>query len=170
MTDARIVIRKARPEDAEAILAYLRRIGGETDNLSFGAEGLPLSVYQERDYLEGLSSDKKSVLFTAWKDGVLIGDGSLSQLPRRMSHRAELGISVVRSEWGHGVGSLLMERLVEFAKASGTELVHLEVRADNERAIRLYERFGFRTVGVFPAYFKIQNDYHDFRIMVLDLR
>lgn len=31
-----MVIRKARPEDAEKILAYLRQIGGETDNLTFG--------------------------------------------------------------------------------------------------------------------------------------
>lgn len=35
-------ITRARPEDAAALLDYLKIVGGETDNLSFGAEGVPL--------------------------------------------------------------------------------------------------------------------------------
>ena len=43
MTSA-YTIERARPEDAAALLDYLKIIGGETDNLSFGPEGVPLSV------------------------------------------------------------------------------------------------------------------------------
>ena len=35
----RVRIRRAEPDDAAAILAYLGRVGGETVNLPFGAEG-----------------------------------------------------------------------------------------------------------------------------------
>ena len=37
-------IEPTRPEDAAAVLAYVKQIGGETDNLTFGPEGLPLTV------------------------------------------------------------------------------------------------------------------------------
>ena len=50
MTSA-YTIERARPEDAAALLDYLKIIGGETDNLSFGPEGVPLSVEAEQDYL-----------------------------------------------------------------------------------------------------------------------
>lgn len=36
------IIENARPEDAAAILEYLKIVGGETDNLNMGAEGIPL--------------------------------------------------------------------------------------------------------------------------------
>ena len=45
------VIVRAQAEDAAALLEYLKIIGGETDNLSFGPEGVPLSVEQEASRL-----------------------------------------------------------------------------------------------------------------------
>ncbi len=33
---------------------------------------------------------------------------NLSGLPRRMSHRAEMGISVLKNEWNNGIGAMLM--------------------------------------------------------------
>ena len=39
-------IDQARPEDAAQLLAYLKRVGSETDNLTFGAEGLPGTAEQ----------------------------------------------------------------------------------------------------------------------------
>ena len=41
-------ITRARPEDAAALLDYLKIVGGETDNLSFGAEGVPLAPEEEQ--------------------------------------------------------------------------------------------------------------------------
>ena len=45
-------IEKARPEDAAALIEYLRVVGGESDNLTFGAEGLPATVEEETAFLE----------------------------------------------------------------------------------------------------------------------
>lgn len=42
-------IREATPEDAEKIIAYLAQVGGETDYLSFGKEGLPISTERKRN-------------------------------------------------------------------------------------------------------------------------
>ncbi len=87
-----------------------------------------------------------------------------------MSHRAELGITVIQNEWNKGIGSILMEKLIEYAKQAGIEILNLEVRSDNKNAIHLYEKYGFRHIGTSPAYFKINRNYYDFEIMYLDLR
>ena len=42
---------RAQAQDAAALLNYLKIIGGETENLSFGAEGVPLDLKAEEAYL-----------------------------------------------------------------------------------------------------------------------
>lgn len=165
-----IEIRQAVPDDAEALIEYLNMIGGESDNLTFGKDEFPITAEQERTFLEGLAEKPHDVIFVALKDGRVIGDASLAGFSRRMAHRAELGISVARAEWGRGVGSMLMEALIGYARENGIELIGLEARADNANAIRLYEKYGFRRVGVWPAYMKIRGEYHDVLFMYLDLR
>jgi len=43
------------------------------------------------------------------------------------------------------------------------------VRSDNVRAIRLYEKFGFRKLCTFPAFFRIGGQDIDFDVMLLQL-
>ncbi len=166
----KFVIRKATPSDAAAMLEYIKRIGGETDNLTFGGEGLPFSIESEEEWLEQKLHDTHSVCLVAEREGKIIADGSLEGLPRRMSHRAELGICVLKEAWNQGVGSAMMEKLIQFAKENQIEIVNLDVRADNVSAIHLYEKFGFKRIGVSPAFFKIEDDYFDFIHIYLDLR
>ena len=147
-----IQIREAAPQDAQAILSYMKQIGAETDNLTYGAQGLPITVGQEQAFLQDMRDDAHCVFYCAWKDGTLVGTGSLSGLPRRMSHRGELGISVLKAEWGRGIGSMLMRSLITYARNSGIELINLEVRSDT------------------PAFFKVGTQYVDFDLMYLDLR
>ena len=165
-----LMIREFEPEDAEMMIEYIKRIGGETGNLTFGSEGLPLSVEDERKYITTVKEDPKSIMLGVWRGSDLIADGSISSMPRRMSHRAELGMAVVKDEWSKGIGSIILQRLIEFAKSAGIEIIGLEVRSDNVNAIHLYEKFGFKHIGTSPAFFKIDNEYYDFEIMYLDLR
>ncbi len=57
----------------------------------------------------------------------------------------ELAIAVVPSRRGHGYGKELLEGLIERARQEGHRALSLSVERDNP-AIRLYEKFGFRTV------------------------
>ena len=91
-----IIIEKAQPSDAEEILALLKQIGSETDNLTFGAEGLPLSVEDEQKYIAALENSDEGIMLLARCEGRIVGSASISRLPRRMSHRAEIGISIVK--------------------------------------------------------------------------
>ena len=89
-----VIIEKARPSDAGALLAFLKQTGGETDNLSFGSEGLPFSVEAEAEYLEQLENSRDAVMLVAKVDGKIIGSASLNRQPRRMQHRGDFSVSV----------------------------------------------------------------------------
>ena len=51
MKNSVFVIEQAREEDAAALLEYLKVVGGETENLSFGEEGLSTDLAAEQAYL-----------------------------------------------------------------------------------------------------------------------
>ena len=107
MNNGLFVIERARTEDAAALLDYLKIVGGETENLSFGAEGVPLSLEAEKDYLRSQCESADNVQYLAKMDGEIIGTASLNRKPRRMSHRGEFGISLKKAWWGCGAASAL---------------------------------------------------------------
>lgn len=169
MSNSLFVIERARPEEAAELLDYLKIVGGETDNLSFGAEGVPLSIEAEQDYLRTQCGSTDNVQYFAKVDGEIIGTASLNRNHNRMSHRGVFGISLKKAWWGCGAASALTEKILAFAKENSFEQLNLEVRSSNTRAICLYEKYGFRKLCTFPNFFKINGEYIDFDLMNLEL-
>ena len=168
-TDA-LTIERGTPADAAELIDYLKTICGETDNLSLGPDDFPFTVETEAAYLERQAGSTDHALFVARYNGKIVGDASLSRGPRRMSHRGELGVSVVRAMWSKGIGTALIGRILAFARENGLEQVFLEVRSDNARAIRLYEKQGFCKLCTYPAYMKLSNGQRaDCDLMILPL-
>lgn len=165
-----VIIEKAVPADASALLDFLRQVGGETDNLTFGAEGVPFSVEAEAAFLTRQAGSQDDVMLLAKADGKVVGNASLNRFPRRMSHRGEVSVAVAREYWGQGIGRRLLESLLVFAREAGMEILDLQVRGDNLRAIRLYEKLGFQKTGSHPAFFKIEGEEIPFVYMVLRLK
>lgn len=79
-----------------------------------------------------------------------------------MYHVADEGhitnIAVLPVWRGRGVASALLRSFVELAQSRELAFLTLEVRAGNRGAIRLYEKFGFRQVGVRPRYYEYTED------------
>jgi ribosomal-protein-alanine N-acetyltransferase len=65
-----------------------------------------------------------------------------------------LTIAVSTARWGQGIGSQLLEELLAEAARRGCTEVFLEVRADNLRAQRLYQWWGFAEVGLRRGYYQ----------------
>jgi ribosomal-protein-alanine N-acetyltransferase len=62
-------------------------------------------------------------------------------------------VAVDPGHQGKGVGTAIMAHAMALARDAGMRHVSLEVAAGNERAQRLYRRFGFLPVGVRKGYY-----------------
>ena len=162
-----IIIEKATCEDAAAILQYLKQIGAETDNLTFGAEGLPFTIESEAAYIRQIENSLDEIMLVAKDKGKVVGNASLSRLPRRMKHRGDFSVSVLKEYWNKGIGSQLLHEIIQFAKENSFEVIDLQVRSDNLSAIHLYEKLGFKKIGTHPAFFKIDGEKISFDYMYL---
>lgn len=71
-------------------------------------------------------------------------------------------IAVSADSRGRGIGTLLMSELISRARMLGVKYMTLEVRDNNENAIKLYKSFGFTVEGIRKKYY---NNVHDALIM-----
>ena len=163
--------RKAKGTDAASILAYLKIVGKESGNLTFGEEGIPLTLEQEIETIEKMANHPTSAMIVAFIDNEIAGLASIGgSLRERLKHGADLGISVQKKFLHLGVGKALMQEIINFAKSTNIlTALHLHVRVDNIHAIELYRKFGFEEFGVFPKQIRIDGVYYDTLMMNLDL-
>lgn len=166
-----LIIRRAQPDDAEQILSYMNKIGGQSDNLLFGKDGFKsMSVERERAFIEKFGQNASDVMFVGESGGKIVALSSLQTFGRkRIAHRADLAISVDKDYWGQKIGKRLMSAMIDFAKTSDIEVIELQVRSDNERAKALYTHFGFEKIGTYKKFFKIGKEYFDAELMNLYL-
>ncbi|CAG0936919.1 phosphinothricin acetyltransferase [Thermoflexales bacterium] len=93
---------------------------------------------------EGLHS------LVACVDGEVIGQLGLHTFPSRprRRHVGQIGMAV-RDDWqGKGVGTALLQAAIDLAdKWLNLSRLELEVYTDNEPAVKLYQKFGFKIEG-----------------------
>ncbi len=75
-------------------------------------------------------------------------------------------VAVVEERRGQGIGKRLFSGLMQYAANLGVIYMTLEVRVSNQKAIRLYERYGFLKVHVRKAYYEDNGE--DALLMVCD--
>jgi putative acetyltransferase len=86
--------------------------------------------------------------------GKVIGSAGLHPAElRRRAHASSIGMAVHDAYAGRGAGTALMQALIDQAdRWLNLERIELTVWSDNDRAIRLYGRFGFEREGLLRAY------------------
>lgn len=97
---------------------------------------------------------------TALINEVPIGIATLYLQPYiKLRHQCEMGIFVGMGYRNKGIGSLLMNKIIEKAKNDfKIELLQLQV-TDHNPAIRLYKRFGFKEYGRQTHWAKVDDRY-----------
>jgi len=163
----RVLIRRAEPGDAAAILAYLSRVGGESINLTFGSEGPGISEEEEREYLTRVAAADNSLAILALAGAEIVGGLTFDGGRRpRLRHAGEFGISVLQAYAGQGLGKALMEYMIAWAERGGVvRKINLKVRVDNVPAIRLYQRLGWVTEGRTTRDTLIDGEFNDCLLM-----
>lgn len=164
-------IELAKASDAKEMLNYLKSVGSETDFLLFGNEGVDLTLEQEAQFLDSMNQTTHSRMYIAKDASKIVATAHIQGKTKiRTRHKAVIGISVLKDYWGQGIGSILMNKLIDFAKSNNhIEIIYLEVISTNTRAINLYKKFGFITYATDGSSTKVGNQYFDNLLMRLDL-
>lgn len=147
-----IAIRAIVPNDAGQLLTIQKQLAKETDYLVMDALGMGLSTDDLSTHLERINGSSVDLLLGAFLEEKLVAIASVhTKKEVRLSHISEVGIAVLEEFWGLGLGSILMEELLDFVRQT-PEIRRLEltVQKRNQRAIHLYEKFGFLSEAVMP--------------------
>ena len=162
MQDEGIRIRAAEPEDyrdAHEIYTHPRAQGG-TLQLPYPS----LEMWRRR-----LAEPREGAYtLAAVAGGRVVGLLSVETFPHRARrrHAGALGVGVHDDWQGKGVGTALMRAGLELADNwLNLTRLELEVYADNEPAVRLYERFGFEREGLLRQYAFRDGRYVDALVM-----
>lgn len=141
-----VVIREAIPDDARELLQLSRQVSIETEYLVMDETGMDLTPEMLALHLENLYESANNLLLVAFVNDQLVGNASVkASQEHRVAHIGEVGISILKEFWGIGLGSLLMEEILYWAQESQViRRLELTVQAQNERAIHLYEKVGFK--------------------------
>lgn len=149
-----VTIREAVVNDAVEYLAHMRRIVGETEfMLQCAYDPLP-PVDVQRRLLGQLECSDNSIGLVAYRPNSDRGShivGSLTLLggrSLRTRHNCTLGMGIDRSAWGRGLGGMLLDAAVAWARASPVlTRMGLQVFDDNHSALALYLGRGFEDEG-----------------------
>ena len=153
--------------DAEAIISLMKQVMDETPYLACSSEEFDMTVEDERRFLRARADDPRDTFIAAWSDGAPIGTVSVRAVgaKSRERHRAMLG-----AYWGRGVGSRMLETALDMARSAGFLQLELEVDAENQRAIRMYQRFGFQEYGRLTNAIRRDGQFFDEILMVKSLK
>ncbi|UPW00118.1 helix-turn-helix domain-containing GNAT family N-acetyltransferase [Halorussus gelatinilyticus] len=177
-------IRPARQEDLSGIVGAIRSVAEQ------GSYIVAESVADEIDHDEALlrhNEIESRMFFVATvgggearsaseaSTGIRPGDDVVGWVhlyaPEldKLAHTAELTVGVLDDYRGHGIGSHLLARGLEWAGSNGYEKVYNSVPSANETAIEFLSEHGWETEAVREDHYKIGGEYVDEVMMAVEL-
>ena len=166
-----LLIREVAVEDARVVLDYVDGISGESDFLSFGRGEFELTELEEQEFIgKCLASDNQLFILGSIDNTIVsILNFSAGRRPR-VRHSGEFSMSVRKQYWEFGIGSLMLDTLIDWARSTQiVKKINLRVRTDNQRAIVLYEHKGFVIEGTIHKEILLDGNYFDHHWMGLGL-
>lgn len=110
-----------------------------------------------RRQLRYLLTHAQGASYAATRDGAVVG--YISLLMRRTAQNLRIySVAVDPAARGCGAGQALLDAAIALARRLGLREVTLEVRTDNDSAIRLYARNGFRPGKLLRGYYPDGTD------------
>jgi ribosomal protein S18 acetylase RimI-like enzyme len=147
-----IAYRPGAPADLAAIDALFRTSFADTFAHLYKPEDLAafFASFTLADWLEEMA-DERYAFRLAEEDGQLVGFvklGPPSVPVESRAERLELRQLYIDKAWhGRGIAQQLMDWAIAEARRRGAHELYLTVYVDNDRARRVYERYGFEPVG-----------------------
>ncbi|CDF57202.1 GNAT family N-acetyltransferase [Thermobrachium celere] len=163
----RLSIRRAQERDAKELVEMYNKLGMESDNLTFGVDDYYLNVDQEKNLIYNLNNRDNCIYLVALIDGKIVGNLTfIASQRKRLMHRGEMGIAVLKDYWNLGIGNSLMDYFFKWVQSTEKiKKVELQVREDNIAAINLYLKWGFKFEGKISKGIMVNGKYYDLYYM-----
>jgi RimJ/RimL family protein N-acetyltransferase len=180
----RIVVRRASPGDAGALVELAEAVASEPEGWLI-SDGTWRTPGEERRFLRALRRYSDAAVFVAelsehMGTGLILSPSTSKRIVGRLSlgrdphpasrHVADLGLMVAETHRRRGVGSALLREAIDWARQSDIRKLELHVFPHNEGAIALYEGFGFRREGLRRGHYRRGEEYLDAVLMALDVQ
>jgi acetyltransferase len=136
-----VFIRPVRPEDDRLYPGFLGRVTPDDLRMRFfapvkGFSSTLIARFTQIDYARAMA-----FIAIDEKTGEMLGVGRLHMLTH--SETGEYAVLVRSDLKGHGLGWLLMQLLIEYARTEGIRTVQGEVLAENTTMLRMCAELGF---------------------------
>lgn len=165
-----VLIRKPCAQDAEALVRIMKAADSETRFLGRNPGEFNVTAEQEAAMIEAMLRDEGGRMWLVPEyEGKIVGQCSVGLVRNneRFLHRASVAFLVLKAYWGLGIGGKMMQECLAWCKEHEIEQVELDVLQQNERAVAMYQSFGFEIVGAVPHALKYPDGtYGDEYLMI----
>jgi ribosomal protein S18 acetylase RimI-like enzyme len=145
----RYLIRSAREKDAKSLSEVRLQIDGETENLDREQGEAYIDESGFKQVIKTDTESSSNLFLIAEVNERIVGFSRCEgNKLKRKSHQVEFGICVLKEFWGYGIGKNLLKESIHWADSNGIKKVTLSVLETNDKAVKLYEKYGFEVEGV----------------------
>jgi len=102
-------------------------------------------------------------------DGKVVARSRLGFMGKPSSHVGFVEIEVRKAYRNIGIGTEMLRTSVDQARKRGLRLLVLGVYSTNNVALHVYEKIGFKRVGLIPKFFFNDGDYVDEVVMAMEI-
>ncbi|WP_294580706.1 ribosomal protein S18-alanine N-acetyltransferase [uncultured Thomasclavelia sp.] len=122
------------------------------------------SPWSKDDFIYEIEKNAFSTILILQEDDQIAGYLGMWNLGDQ-SQITTLGVK--KQYQGRGFAKALMNKCIEITKYLGYDNISLEVRVSNQKAIKLYQQFGFQTVAIRKDYY--QDNHEDAYLMIKEM-
>jgi len=159
-----LILKSPEPQDAENLLNHLKRLFQTSyRNMNHPKNHWQtVSVEKETEILTDFKNSNQKFMISAFDGEKIVGNlGLFGYGGEFIKHNASLGMGLESDYHNLGLGTSLMQYALENATALNIKRVELHVRTFNQAGIQLYEKVGFRRIGVLKNAAFIDGEYFD---------
>lgn len=152
-------IRPARQEDLTGLVGVMRKT---TEAKTYVEAETVADLVDHEEVLLRHNELETRMFFVATVNDEVVGWVHLHAPElEKLHHTAELTVGVLEEYRGHGIGSHLLERGVEWAASRGFEKIYQSVPSTNEGALAFLEEHGWEEEAVREGHYKLSGEYID---------
>jgi len=151
------ILRSPDPaKDAADLVQYLYDTAADTPFVLRTPEEIRSTVEGEERFLQNVVDSSDDCMILCEVDGHIAGNCHLSFNRKiKTRHSCSVAIALRKAYWGNGIGTAMFEAMEALARQrEGVIQMDLEFIEGNARARGLYEKAGFRIVGMHPDYIR----------------